>query len=482
MDQAVQVISARYPCRKALIQKLYQLFGDGDPFPPAVYLYGHTSTGKSSILQAFLPLLDSSTTPTSWAILSAIECYTNKILFETILNRLTGHVPCAANAYASLASVDSMKDFVAQLARLSPSRSYIVVLENAERVRDMDHNVLPMLLRLPEVTGLNVCVLLVSDLPFEKYFVRTGLAPVVKLFVAEYSKKDILVILMNDFEAVREQLGMELESNKHANLSEEEIDKRLKIVEMLKPDFYENYLNIFLNVFFKVCRDLKELQLVALECFHKYCEPVLDGTIAADDVTRLWRNISKTMKLALGTIYMRMGNVNQELLRPATVDGQTSSESVEQMQTMKRLAQNLELPFYAKFLLIAAYLASHNAAKEDKRLFMKYHGKQKKRLQTVNAKAKVSEKMATQLGPKAFTIDRLLAIFYAILDEKVGLTCNLLAQISTLIHLKFLNFASGEGTIMDGSARLQCTVGMDFIVHIGKMVGFNVRQYLCDFF
>ncbi|EDS29038.1 origin recognition complex subunit [Culex quinquefasciatus] len=61
--------------------------------------------------------------------------------------------------------------------------------------------------------------------------------------------------------------------------------------------------------------------------------------------------------------------------------------------------------------------------------------------------------MATQLGPKAFTIDRLLAIFYAILDEK------------------FLNFASGEGTAMDGSARLQCTVRMTFIVHIGKMVG-----------
>lgn len=80
---------------------------------------------------------------------------------------------------------------------------------------------------------------------------------------------------------------------------------------------------------------------------------MLDGTIAADDVTRLWRNISKTMKLGLGTIYMRMGNVNQELLRLITVDGQTSSESVEQMQTMKRLAQNLELPFYAKFLLIA---------------------------------------------------------------------------------------------------------------------------------
>lgn len=267
-------------------------------------------------------------------------------------------------------------------------------------------------------------------------------------------------------------------SAKQAALSEEEIQKRVKVLLDLTPGFYENYLSMYLNVFYKVCRDLKELQLVSFECFQKYCEPVLDGSFAPDDVSKLWRHISKTFKLSLSTIYMRMGNINQELLRPSP----ESAESLEQVQTMKRLAQNLELPFYAKYLLIAAYLASHNAAKEDKRLFMKNHGKQKKRLQSVNAKAKVSEKMATQLGPKAFTIDRLLAIFYAILDEKVGLTCNLLAQISTLIHLKFLIFASGEGTIMDGSARLQCTIGMDFITHIGKMVGFNVRQYLCDFF
>lgn len=264
------------------------------------------------------------------------------------------------------------------------------------------------------------------------------------------------------------------------SLSEDEMAKRLEILSSLSRGFYENYLSIFLNVFFKVCRDLKELQLVAFECFQKYCEPVLDGSIAPDDVTKLWRHISKTMKLSLSTIYMRMGHVNQELIRPAA--DQLCSESVEQLQTMRRLAQNLELPYYAKYLLIAAYLASHNAAKEDKRLFMKNHGKQKKRLQSVNAKAEVSEKMVTQLGPKSFTVDRLLAIFYAILDEKVGLTCNLLAQISTLIHLKFLIFASGESSIMDGNGRLQCTVGMDFIMHIGRMVGFNVRQYLCDFF
>lgn len=93
----------------------------------------------------------------------------------------------------------------------------------------------------------------------------------------------------------------------------------------------------------------------------------------------------------------------------------------------------------------------------------------------------VSEKMSTQLGPKSFPIDRLMAIFYAILDEKVPLTCNLMAQIPSLVHLKLLNFVSGESNIMEGSARLQCIVSHEFILQIGRNVGFNVREYLGDF-
>jgi origin recognition complex subunit 5 len=89
--------------------------------------------------------------------------------------------------------------------------------------------------------------------------------------------------------------------------------------------------------------------------------------------------------------------------------------------------------------------------------------------------------MNVQFGPKSFTIDRLLAIFYAILEEKVGLTCNLLAQISSLVDLHFLTFVSGENNIMEGNARLQSTIGMDFAINIGRVVGFNVKQYLTDF-
>lgn len=74
-----------------------------------------------------------------------------------------------------------------------------------------------------------------------------------------------------------------------------------------------------------------------------------------------------------------------------------------------------------------------------------------------------------------------MAIFYSINEHKVPLTANLLMQISNLVRLNYLTFVSGESSIMDGSARLQCTVTLSFICLVGRQVGFNVRQYLCDF-
>jgi origin recognition complex subunit 5 len=87
---------------------------------------------------------------------------------------------------------------------------------------------------------------------------------------------------------------------------------------------------------------------------------------------------------------------------------------------------SFDLPYYAKFFLIAAYLASYNPAKADRRLFVKNHGKERKK----NKKKKEQKKQAEQLlGPKPFALDRLLAIFYAIIEVDVNLTANLLSQV-----------------------------------------------------
>ncbi|EDW88358.1 origin recognition complex subunit 5 [Drosophila yakuba] len=459
MESICSSLEPMFPCREAAIETLGELIGDSsEAYPSAIYLFGHSGTGKTALTRAFLKECGKRQKVRT-AHLNAIECYTTKIMLEILLDSL-------APEQGDSVKVDNMLDFVEQLRRYAAPRAkaqgFLIAVDNAERLRDMDANVLPVLLRLQELTNLNLCVILLSQLPFEKFYNKTGLGEIICLHLAQYNKAETQRILGSDFKQVRNQLLEQFAQDK----------KRLEICqEAVTEDFYNNYLNLFLSVFYKACRDVPELQLTSSKCLSIYLEPVLDGTVDATDISRLWRHIAGPLRSALTQIYMRIEKSAEE----------TEDFTAIEDQSVRKLAQSLELPYYAKYLLIAAFLASHNAANQDKRLFVKHHGKQRKRMQTVNARAKTTEKMSTTLGPKSFSIDRLLAIFYAILEEKVGLTCNLLSQISTLVHLKLLSFVSGEQNIMDGSARLQCTIGLEFVLQIGKVVGFNVRQYLCDF-
>ena len=97
------------------------------------------------------------------------------------------------------------------------------------------------------------------------------------------------------------------------------------------------------------------------------------------------------------------------------------------------LNEILELPYCSKFLLIAAYLASYNPPKTDKRFFLKNAGKIRKRS---NARGpEIKQKM---LGPLTFTIDRLIAIFESI-TETSDRSATILCQLRTLVKLKLVN-------------------------------------------
>ncbi|XP_065357190.1 origin recognition complex subunit 5 [Calliphora vicina] len=468
----VHILENKYPCRSSFIRHLFELISNREEcFPPAIFVYGHAGTGKTAIVKDFLRIVKKDQQFRGVHV-NCVECYSTKILLENTLEELISY---SDNPNLSC---DTLKEFVEHLRNNSSNdqNSYVIVLDNADRLRDMDGNIMPSLLRLQEMTGLNICVVLISQIPFEKYHSKTGLTEVITLHCPQYSKAETLKILSTQFEMARQMLKSHIKAQ-HMSNSDCQYNKELAqvdIVNEITPEFFNNYLNIFLSVFYKACRDVPELKITACNCFLTYMEPVLNKSIDITDVSKLWRNIAAPLRAALSQVYMRYDKSEKHNL--TVVPDVNYSD-----QTIRKMAQSLELPFYGKYLLIAAFLASHNSAKEDKRLFVKHHGKRRKRLQTVNAKAKVSEKMSTSLGPKSFSIDRLLAIFYAILDEKVGLTCNLLSQISTLVHLKLLGFVSGENNIMDGSARLQCTVGLEFVLYIGKVVGFNVCQYLCDF-
>ncbi|XP_047035208.1 origin recognition complex subunit 5 [Helicoverpa zea] len=462
----MEELQNKVPCREEQLNDLFNLLGEDDEcLPCSIFISGSMATGKTLCVNSILQTLNY-----KYVVIDCIECYTPKIMFESILLGLESEeteVKC-----------ETLMDLTNSLNRLQETQigydPVVIVFDRAERLRSMDHNIMSTFLRLQELCNLNICTIFITHLVYENFYFKMGVREPIKLFFPNYNKEELFkIIFLHQKSFIRHLLVTY------------EVDDEIK-EELEKPELFANFLNAFLSVFYRPCRDLIELQHMACVNFIKYCEPIIRNEINASDLSKLWRHISPILKTSLELLYLRISNSNPTKPSPGKENSDSGSISnhnfentlKEELTSTKTFAQSFELPYYAKFLLIASYLASYNPPKEDKRLFMKHHGKQRKRLQQVRAKAKITEKLNTQLGPKVFTLDRLLAIFYAILEEKIGLTSNLLAQIATLVELKLI---AGSKEIDLDTAKYKCIVGYDFISAVAQTVGFNVRKYLYDF-
>lgn len=454
-------IQKKVLCRENQLCDLRDLLGDGDePLPCSIFISGCMASGKSLCVNTVLCFFGY-----KHVVIDCIECYSPKIMYESILTGLNNNdaIKC-----------ENLLDLVNNLNRMRSEKNItqpiVIVFDRAERLRTMDQNIMQAFLRLRELCNLNVCTIFITHLVYENFYFKMGVREPIKIYFPNYNKEELFKIIFTYQKSFIQHINSTYEVDAH-------IQK-----ELANPELFANFLNAFLSVFYRPCRDLIELRHMAQINFTKYCEPIIKGEIQANDLTKLWRHISPILKTSLELLYLRISNGKQ-----MSLDKENSNSSnlstfentlKDELTSMKTFAQSFELPYYAKFLLISAYLASYNPPKEDKRLFMKNHGKQRKRLQQIKAKAKVNEKLNTQLGPKIFTLDRLLAIFYAILEEKIGLTSNLLAQIATLVELKLI---AGSKEIDLETAKYKCIVGYDFISAVAQTVGFNVRKYLYDF-
>uniref|UniRef100_A0A8C5G2V5 Origin recognition complex subunit 5 n=1 Tax=Gouania willdenowi TaxID=441366 RepID=A0A8C5G2V5_GOUWI len=313
-----------------------------------------------------------------------------------------------------------------------------LVMEKAELLRDADANLLPALLRLQELVDDNITVILLSEIVWEKFRPNTGCFEPLLLHFPDYSKGELQQILSTD---------------SHPSYSAE---------------LYSSYINILLGVFYSVCRDLRELRHLAALNFNKFCEPLTEGKVKETETHKLWRNIEPHLKKAMQTVYIR----------------EVSSLQWEQMQqtedeggALRGLSAHthVELPYYSKFLLIAAYLASYNPARTDKRFFVKHHGKIRK----TNFLKKNEKTSNHLLGPKPFALDRLLAIFYSVVDSRVAPTASIFSQISSLVTLQLLTQISHTDQL--DAPKYKCSISLDFISAVSRTVNFDIVKYLYDF-
>ncbi|XP_043824232.1 origin recognition complex subunit 5 isoform X4 [Dromiciops gliroides] len=411
-------------CREAQVSALMALFGERHHFSfPSIFIYGHRASGKTYVMETLLK-----TSELPHVIVNCIECFTSRILLEQILN----HLNClnsSKDESTSHIACDSFNDFVRLFKKVTQDQG----------VDD----------QTVYITKRNVTVIFLSQIVWEKFRPNTGCFEPFIMYFPDYSIGHLQKILSHDHPPE------------------------------YSADFYAAYINILLGVFYTVCRDLKELRYLAALNFSKYCEPVVKGEANERDTRKLWRNIEPHLKKAMHTVYLREISSSQweKLQQDDTEMGQLKGLSAH---------AHVELPYYSKFILIAAYLASYNPTRTDKRFFLKavvqksksssqHHGKIKKA-----SFMKKHEKTSNHLlGPKPFPLDRLLAILYSIVDSRVAPTANIFSQITSLVTLQLLTLV-GHDDQLDGP-KYKCTVSLDFVRAIARTVNFDIIKYLYDF-
>ncbi|KAG5926177.1 hypothetical protein E4U53_003139 [Claviceps sorghi] len=157
------------------------------------------------------------------------------------------------------------------------------------------------------------------------------------------------------------------------------------------------------------------------------------------------------------------------------------------------------LPIAARLLLLAGYLASHNATKHDLALFSTHHHGRKRRRGggfvagrgSGHARSKHRKIARKLLGAHAFVLERMLAIFEAVRAEWApegssaalvgagGLDGDLGMAIATLASLRLL-VRVGTGDVMDRAGKWRVNVGWESIRGIGRSIGVEVEEWLIE--
>jgi origin recognition complex subunit 5 len=204
-------------------------------------------------------------------------------------------------------------------------KKFVLVLQDAEWfVKNKRNTIMMLALRLQELSKRNICVVLTSTLPWEKFLLkRNTVVPFVIRFPA-LTKDQSIAYIYNQL--------------------------NLPYLRNAPEDVIRNLLSILLSTVSTFTRDVKELSVMA--------EIVL--TDSQDTVKHLCeksgKDLAKTSYNCV-TQYLKKAVHLVHLQDVRKLDGYSSDVKSK---------YNIELPLFGKYMLIAGFIASYNSPKWDK--------------------------------------------------------------------------------------------------------------------
>ncbi|CDS42840.1 origin recognition complex subunit 5 [Echinococcus multilocularis] len=477
---------------------LTSVIGKDVPVSPCVVISGPPGCGKSNLTRSVLLTCAKTNSNFRYIDVSCLEVCPYKVagaglpsrgfrLFDLILHEfkhrfLPAHLEFDLRCDSAASFIENACELFHKISKNEDCATFCIILHQAEKLRDLSDNVLPIMVTLnslvrdhtrmvyPGVRASSIVTVLLTSCPWDKFYSGTFASEPTCLYLKAYTREQLARIL-------------------------------IKAAPVDSPR-YARFIDILLTVCLPVTRNTNELLFLAQFNWKAFDEPVAHGLVAADDEWGQYHYALPTLKRSLSTIY----------LRPEHDDTQSSDlgKSCPEIQPVQTNLHALELPLYPRYLLLAAYIASYNPKKSDKRFLVKNTGKMSSR--SKHYEKRVEYTNCHLYGPRLFPLDRLLAIFYALLNlEGVGegagsapvpaLTSLLLGWVGGLCGQGLLAAASsavaagsgGVGTLaLAGESagysedplfnpRYRCLLNLETARAVAKSVNIDINRYLLDF-
>ncbi|KAH8723563.1 origin recognition complex subunit Orc5 [Phaeosphaeriaceae sp. PMI808] len=465
-DELIAQLNSDFQCREQQIQRLGALYTAHLPSPSFLNIHGLTATGKTCILQSYFHLLG-----LPYTILNVRECITARHLLE----RMVAASLEALDTYhdektdkRAYARTENLSALCVNLSRLLQGKGkFFLVLDGIDKLREGGGTLIAALGRLGE-TIPNLSLILTTTLPLAPSAVHVSTTP--SLHFPPYARAQLLTILGHNPPKIFLTPPSEEQFRDYTpNLAAED-DAWL----------WGRYIAAVYDSLSKhTGRDLISFRSCATKLWRPFVDPVTSGQFGTRDFSRLMINRRHLFQLE--------DSLLDRIIKTAEPDKTaTTNGTLEPATPSKRRLAKLpihSLPFYTSHLLIAAYLASYNPARTDITYFMKHTDKRKnKRRAHTNtvANATKARKISRHLlTPSPFPLDRLLAIFRALLDGGVPQVADIYTQIATLTSLRLLVRAgAGSADVLEAGGRWRVNFGWEYARALGRAVGLEVGEYL----
>ncbi|KAK0127924.1 hypothetical protein ONS96_007422 [Cadophora gregata f. sp. sojae] len=482
----LSALSARFPCREQQIRTLATLVSIRGAGSRNTVIHGLEATGKSAITKALLEELSNSTTKGQtngtrhndnlrFAIVKSAECISGRHLLE----QTVGAVAKAVEWNDNVGRCENLAQLAVELGRLvdkwatsreeEEARKFVLVFDGIDRQRDAPPTLLQALGRLGEIIQ-NLTTIFIVTSPRPNLLHIPG---VPHISFPAYTKPELLQIL--SFTTPTPELPKETKET------------------------WSRYCSAVWDSLSKHSgRDVISFRSVCLRLWPRFIKPILDGSLNPSPFSRLLLANRSLFQSDSALLHNLVSDTN-------TASGQATSNALTSSTTAKNKYTGIgaQLPYFSRLLLVAAYLASFNPPKTDTTFFMKASASKRRKKgggtaltkgrPGVTKHRKIARKL---LGPQAFVLERMLAIFHAIREDadggargrgktkgkRVEGAADVQMAVATLASLRLLVRMGSAGSVdvLDAGTKYRVAVGWEVVRGIARSVGVEVEDYLAE--